>query len=115
MVKLGEMVKQRSERRALAEALERLESLLVEIPFVRLKGSKTDVRFSETQVDLVSGKPDKFVAEVKTQGEPRLIRVAVEQLKRYLQRAQDTYGIIVAPLPERCQQTNMQRSRHWLR
>ncbi len=50
MVKMAKIVKNKSERRALAEASERLESLFSEIPFIRLKGSKTDVKFGNTQV-----------------------------------------------------------------
>lgn len=102
MVKFADIVKQKSGRKLLTEARERLETLFAEIPFVRLKGSKTDVRFGDTRVDLilnaiVSGKPAQFVVEVKTQGEPRLTRVAVEDLKKCLQGEQDTFGIIVAP------------------
>lgn len=102
MVKSVNTVKYKSGRNLLAEARERLEALFAEIPFIRLKSSKTDVRFGDTEADiilraLVSGKPTQFVAEVKSQGEPRLVRVAVEQLKKYLRGKQDAYGIIVAP------------------
>jgi hypothetical protein len=102
MVKVANIVKQKSERRALAEARERLESLFAEIPFVRLKDFETNVKIDDAQVDLilnalVSEMPARFVVEVKTQGEPRLVRVAVEQLKKSLLGAQDTYGIIIAP------------------
>lgn len=102
MVKLADMAKNKSERRILAEARERLESLFSEIPFVRLKSSKTEAKLGKTQVDLildavVSGKPVQFVVEFKTQGEPRLVRVAAEQLRKSLQDERDAYGIIVAP------------------
>ncbi len=102
MVKLAKKVKQKSERRAVAEARERLETVFAEIPFVRLKGSETDARISGAQVDLllnalVSGRPVQFIVGVKAVGEPRLVRVAVEQLKKYLQGSKDAYGIIVAP------------------
>jgi hypothetical protein len=102
MVKQTEIVKQKIEHKAITEARERLEALFAEIPFVRLKGSRTDVRLGDTQVDLilnvlVSGKPIQFAVEVKTQGEPRLVRVAAEQLKKYRQGKQAAYGIIIAP------------------
>lgn len=102
MVKLTEIVNVKSERNALSKARVRLESLFSEIPFVRLKGSKTEANLGKNQVDLildalVSGKPVRFVVEFKTQGEPRLVRVAAEQLKKFLQGERDAYGIIVAP------------------
>jgi len=102
MVKLANAVKYKSERNLLVAARERLEALFASIPFIRLKGSKTDVRLGDAQVDLilnalVSDKPTQFVVEVKAQGEPRLVRVAVEQLKKYFQGKEDAYGVIVAP------------------
>jgi hypothetical protein len=102
MVKLTETVKNKSGRRSLAEARERLESLFSEIPFVRVKGSRTEAEFGKTHSDLVldavvSGKSAQFVVEFKTQGEPRLVRVAAEQLKKFLQGKRNAYGIIVAP------------------
>jgi hypothetical protein len=95
-------VKQGLGRKLLDEARTRLEILFADIPFVRLKGSKTGVRLGDTEADLllsalVSGKPAQFIVEIKSQGEPRLVRVAVEQLKKSLQGEQHAYGIIVAP------------------
>lgn len=102
MVKQAKIVKQKDESKLATAARERLEALFAEIPFVRLKGAKSEVQSGDAKADfvflaVVSGKPAQFVVEVKSQGEPRLIRVAVEQLKRYIRAAQDEYGIIVAP------------------
>lgn len=102
MVKVAKTVKLKSERKLLDEARARVEALFADIPFVRLKEAKTEVQSGDTKADFVfnafvSGKPAQFVVEVKKQAEPRLTRVAVEQLKKYLQRAQNAYGIIVAP------------------
>ena len=102
MVKQANIVKQEKESKAVSVARERLEALFAEIPFVRIKNSKTDVRLGDTQVDLIlsaliSGKSARFIVEIKSQGEPRLVRVVVEQLKKYLQGEEDVYGIIVAP------------------
>ncbi len=84
------------------KAKKSLESILKEIPFVELKGSKTNVRANNIKIDivlniLISGKPAKFLVEVKSQGEPRLVRMAVAQIKDYLQSFKDSYGILVAP------------------
>lgn len=46
---------------------------------------------------LISGKPARFIVEVKSQGEPRLVRMAISQLKEYLKNFKDSYGILVAP------------------
>ena len=85
-----------------SKAKKSLESILKEIPFIELKGSKANVRIADKEIDiiqnvLISGKPRKFVVEVKSQGEPRLVRIAVAQIKNCLQSFKDSYGILVAP------------------
>jgi hypothetical protein len=67
-----------------------------------LKESKANVRIDNKEIDfvlsaLVSGKPAKFIIEVKSQGEPRFVRMAVAQIKDYLKNFKDSYGILVAP------------------
>ena len=102
MVKQISLVKQVPERDLLKTAQKSIVSVLSEVPFVELKGSKANVRIDNKQVDmilnlLVSGKPAKFIVEVKSQGEPRLIRMAAAQIRSYLKNIKDAYGIIVAP------------------
>jgi len=96
------MVKQLSGKELLKKAQESITSVLSDIPFVRLRGSKLNVRIANKEVDaaldiIVSGKPARFIVEIKSQGEPRLVRMAVAQLKDYLRGLKDSYGIIVAP------------------
>jgi len=79
-----------------------LESTLSEIPFVQIKEIKSNVRVDNKEVDfmlkvLISGKPTKFIVEVKSQGEPRMIRMATAQIQAFLQADPNAYGIIVAP------------------
>jgi len=79
-----------------------LESTLSEIPFVQIKEIKSNVRVDNKEVDfmlkvLISGKPTKFIVEVKSQGEPRMIRMATAQIQTYLQADPNAYGILVAP------------------
>jgi hypothetical protein len=102
MVKQLSLVKLVSEKNLLKTAQKSIESVLSEVPFVELKESKANVRIDNKEVDmilnlLVSGKRAKFIVEVKSQGEPRLIRMAVVQIKNYLKNLKDAYGIIVAP------------------
>ncbi len=102
MVKQAYTVKQFPEKYLLKKAEEGITSVLADIAFLELKDSKTNVRINNKEVDfvlstLISGKPAKFIIEVKSQGEPRLIRMAIAQLKEYLKSFKDSYGILVAP------------------
>ncbi|RJQ28526.1 hypothetical protein C4565_03510 [Candidatus Parcubacteria bacterium] len=102
MVKQFKSVKQVSGKSIYSEAQKSLESVLGDIPFVTLRKSKTGVDFDNKQIDIlveasVSGKPVRFIVEVKSQGEPRLVRMAIAQMKSYLQKQKDDYGILIAP------------------
>ena len=102
MVKQANSVKQYPGKDTEKKAKESIEYLLADIPFIKLKESKTNVRIDSKEIDivlnaLVSGKPAKFIVEVKLQGEPRLVRIAISQLKEYLKSFKDSYGILVAP------------------
>lgn len=102
MVKQTYKVKQFSEKELLKTAQRGITSVLSDISFLELKDSKANVRVDNKEVDfvlsaLISGKPAKFLIEVKSQGEPRLVRMAISQLKEYLKGFKDSYGILVAP------------------
>ncbi len=91
-----------SEKDLLRKAEKSITSILSDITFVELKESKASVRIDNRQIDfmlsvLASGKPAKFIIEVKSQGEPRLVRMAIAQLKEYLKSFKESYGILVAP------------------
>ena len=79
-----------------------LENLLRNIPFVKvgqflkgksLGGIRPDLLLEVT----VKGRSLKVAVEVKSIGEPRQIRYAIQQLKEYLSRLKDTYGVVAAP------------------
>jgi hypothetical protein len=102
MVKQAYTVEKILEKDLLKRAQNSITSVLSDIAFLDLKKSKTNVRTDNKEVDfvlstLISGKPAKFIVEVKSQGEPRLVRMAIAQLKEYLKGAKDSYGILVAP------------------
>lgn len=102
MVKQASAVKQFQEKDLLKRAQSSITSILSDITFLELKDSKANVRINNKDVDfvlstLISGKPVKFIVEVKSQGEPRLTRMAIAQLKEYLKDIKDSYGILVAP------------------
>jgi len=84
------------------EARKCLKSALSEIPFVEIKEIKSNVRLDKREVDLivkvlVSGKPAKFIVEVKSQGEPRMTRMAAAQINSFIKDYTDSYGIFIAP------------------
>jgi len=102
MVKQVNKVKQISEKDIFKKAEGSLEAALLDIPFIKLKGFRRNVRIDNRAVDfvlsiLISGKPYKFIVEVKSQGEPRFIRMAIAQIKGYLQDDKNSYGVVVAP------------------
>src|SRR5574340_428875 len=102
MVKQAFTVKQFSEKELLKKAEKCITSVLSDVTFLELKDSKANVRTNNKEIDfvlstLISGKPVKFIVEVKSQGEPRLVRMAIAQLKEYLKSFKDSYGILVAP------------------
>ena len=102
MVKQSYTVKQFIGKDLLKRAQNSITSVLSDVTFLELKDFKTNVRINNKEVDLVlstsiSGKPAKFIVDVKSQGEPRLVRMAIAQLKEYLRGFKDSYGILIAP------------------
>ncbi|MEW6054589.1 MAG: type IV toxin-antitoxin system AbiEi family antitoxin [Nitrospirota bacterium] len=95
-------MKQFSDKDLLNKAQESIEAILYEIPFIKLKKTKVNVRVDNREIDfmldaLISGKPAKFIIAMKSQGEPRFVRIAIAQLKSDLQSFKDSYGILIAP------------------
>jgi hypothetical protein len=102
MVKLAPTVKQYSREEIVKQAQRSIGDTFSDVPFINLRETEANVRVENKQVDfvfnaLVSGRPAKFFIEVKSQGEPRLVRMAVAQIKEYLKSFKDSYGILVAP------------------
>ena len=82
-------------------ARQSLEDMISEVPFVEKKRMRAS-KVGDFKLEIVvSGRPFGLIVEVKSQGEPRIIRAAVIQLRDSLQSKPTshsaTYGIIVAP------------------
>lgn len=80
---------------------ESIETILSQVPFVRLKGWKRGAPLQGRRVDLVldlmAGRERwRVLVEAKGSGEPRLIRGAIQQLRTCLSGAR-TYGVVAAP------------------
>jgi len=81
---------------------DRLESLLKDIPFLQLEQILMGELSANFRPDLMfetttgTGRR-KIVVEVKSVGEPRYVRYAIQQLKEYLSQFEDAYGVVAAP------------------
>lgn len=93
-----EIVKQYKNKGIMEKAQKSLESVLSKVPFIILKEVKTNNIITDFIVNfLISGKPAKFIVEVKSLGEPRIVRMAVAQVKSSLKDFKNSYGIVIAP------------------
>ncbi len=80
----------------------RLQDVLEAVPFARLKGWKREAQVRGSEVDLVldmtvAGARWGLLVEVKQSGEPRIIRLAGQQLRTLLSEKKKTYGVVGAP------------------
>ena len=78
------------------------ENLLRSIPFLQWKRKLIEEPLGNLRLDLVfevtvRSRSLKVIVEVKSIGEPRYVRYAIEQLQQYLARLKDAYGMIAAP------------------
>ena len=80
----------------------RIEDLLGDIHFIELGQALTQTSLESVRPDLlfeamVGSHLYKIIVEVKSVGEPRQVRYAIQQLKEYLARIEDAYGVVAAP------------------
>jgi len=81
----------------------KIKEVLCDIPLISIEKTKKYVRIAPLfQADLIleiflNNKKKNIVVEIKTVGEPRYIRSAVQQLSSYLKKTIDAYGIIASP------------------
>lgn len=92
----------RSVARTETEVRERLTAILADVPFVRLRGWKSQPAGGEGRVDLAldlvaGGRPWRILIEVKASGEPRIARGAIQQLQALPSKGERRYGVLAAP------------------
>lgn len=90
----SEMLEQRAENA--------LRICLEQVPFLQIEGILKQPLLGDARPDLVArlrcaGEERQLVAEVKSVGQPRAAREAINQLYRYLNVAPDAYGVFIAP------------------
>ena len=98
MLKMADSVKS-IERRA----VEALKAVLNEVPLIKLRGIESEFQDSDGRVDIlarvsVSGKRHTLACEVKMDGQPRHVRIALLQLRSYMAHvAGDATPVLIAP------------------
>jgi len=81
----------------------RLKDVLSEVPNISIKKTRISPKISPTfspdlSLEIIfNNKRITIIVEIKSVGEPRYIRSAVQQIVTYLNTIEDTYGIIAAP------------------
>ena len=81
-------------------ALTALKDCLEKVPFLqidRIEHSELDNQTDFLVQVRIQDRPCLLMAEVKNNGQPRMARLAVYQLKEYLSKETDAYGIFIAP------------------
>jgi hypothetical protein len=78
-----------------------LERALRDVPFIELRNSVAQASLPGARVDLllelkIRDNLQKVIVEVKSPGEPRIIRAAIQQLREYLGRTEDAYPMVAA-------------------
>ena len=80
-----------------------IKVFLAEVSFIQVKQVRQNVRQGNTEVDFLidlqmqDGQSRQIVVEVKTNGQPRLARDAVNQLFRCRSEFPGAYGMLMAP------------------
>lgn len=103
MVKHSKMVKKYDDVATASGVKERLESALGPVPFVKVREVREQDRVSDRPaVDFLvdvraAGAPITFLIEVKSQAQPRLVRMAAAELQYLVKTVPNSYGILMAP------------------
>lgn len=96
-------MKQYSDVATVSSVTKRLASVLGPVPFVKIREVREQSRISErAAADILvevraAGAPIMFLVEVKSQAQPRLVRLAAAQLQSLVQTVPNSYGILMAP------------------
>ncbi|MFO7773839.1 MAG: type IV toxin-antitoxin system AbiEi family antitoxin [Dehalococcoidia bacterium] len=90
------------EQETLERIRERLQALLGDVSFLKVGQPIMRMPLANRQPDLLfevraGNRVSKIIVEVKSRGEPRQVRYAIQQLREYLARVEDVYGVVAAP------------------
>ena len=91
-----------AEQRLVGEAEKALRECLERVPFLSIKRIRREPRLGSASADIALRlkTPDGeqvVLVEVKSSGQPRVVREAVNQLLQYRSKVPEAYGVLVAP------------------
>jgi hypothetical protein len=91
-----------SEMEILEKAESALRKCLQRVPFLELKAMERNRSSADTEIDILATvrlglKEQSIAIEVKSNGQPRIVRMATYQLQRFLSGNPGTYCIVAAP------------------
>jgi hypothetical protein len=98
MLKMANPVKSIENR-----AIEALKAVLNQVPLIKVRGIESESQASDGHADIlarvsISGKRHTLACEVKIDGQPRHVRVALLQLRNYMAHvAGDATPVLIAP------------------
>lgn len=90
------------EQEIILKIKDELERVLASVPFVAINESRLEIPLDNVIADLmfelkIDGKLQKLFIESKSLGEPRMIRMAIQQLNEYINQIEGAYPVVAAP------------------
>jgi len=90
------------EQEILYKIKDKLEQVLVSVPFVEINESLLEATLGNFKVDLIvklkiNGEVNSLLVESKSLGEPRIVRMAIQQLREYSNLIKNAYPLVAAP------------------
>ncbi|MDP2719747.1 MAG: type IV toxin-antitoxin system AbiEi family antitoxin [Dehalococcoidia bacterium] len=81
---------------------DKLEQILIAVPFIKINESLLEARLGNVRVDLIvkvniNGRLLSLLVEFKSLGEPRMVRMAIQQLREYSSLTENAYPVVAAP------------------
>jgi len=91
-----------NEQDILYKIKDELDQILSAVPFIRVNESLLEARLGNVQVDLIvkfkiNGRLLNLLIEIKSLGEPRIIRNAIQQLREFSNLIENAYPVVAAP------------------
>ena len=103
LVKMSDVLKKQvNEQEILRTIKSDLDRLLQSVPFVEIQESLMETKIGDKRVDLAVrlravGQSYNLLVECKSVGEPRIVRMAIQQLREYSSLLEHVYPVVGAP------------------
>jgi hypothetical protein len=91
-----------NEQAILYKIKDELDQILSAVPFIKVNESLLEASLGNIRVDLIvkfkiNGRLLSLLIEIKSLGEPRIIRTAIQQLREYSNLIENAYPVVAAP------------------